>query len=69
MKFVNSLLVVVGIFTVVGTVGASDFYEECRAAADCVAGLPMSLSEILIRCSIGVALICWGILNELKVKI
>lgn len=69
MKIFNMLLVGVGFFALLGTVGASDFYEECRTAADCVAGPPISLSEILVRCSIGVALICWGVLNELKVKI
>ena len=69
MKLFNLLLVGFGFFAVLSTVGASDFYDVCRAAADCVAGEPMNIGEILFRCSLGVALISWGVLNELKVKI
>jgi hypothetical protein len=69
MKIVSMLLLGVGSFVLLGTVGASDFYEECRAAADCVAGEPMSIGEILVRCAAGIVLICLGILNEVKVKV
>ena len=39
MKYI---LLVAGFLLVAGTIGAEDFYIECRAAADCVAGDPPS---------------------------
>ena len=66
MKIVNMLMIGVGCFLVIGTAGASDFYEECRAAADCVPVEPISLGQILVRCSIGIAMIVWGVLGETK---
>ena len=52
---------VIGAFIVIGTVGASDFWDLCYAAADCVAGEPMSLTELIIRLVIGFALIWFGV--------
>lgn len=40
MKTFGSILIFVGFFAIMGVAGNSDFYEECRAAADCVAGDP-----------------------------
>lgn len=43
MKILGYIAVIVGFLMIAGIAGSSDFYEECRAAADCVAGEPMSL--------------------------
>ena len=52
---------VIGVFIVIGTLGASDFWDLCYAADDCVAGEPISLTELTIKSAIGFALIWFGV--------
>jgi len=42
MKKTNfgGVLIILGIFGMAGSMGKYDFWEECRAAADCIAGDP-----------------------------
>lgn len=51
---------VIGMLIVIGTVGAIEFWDECYAAADCVAGEPMSMTELAIKLVIGFTLIWFG---------
>lgn len=60
-------LVIVGLLILAGTAGSSDFYEECRAAADCVAGDPPSMLQMTLQSILGLALMvvgCLGLTNE-----
>lgn len=36
----GGVLIILGIFGMAGSVGKYDFWEQCHAAADCVAGDP-----------------------------
>lgn len=58
MRYVFVLL---GFLLVAGAVGNQDFYEECRAAADCVAGDPPSLIGTVLKVLIGFAIMAAGI--------
>ena len=58
MKYV---LVVGGLFLVAGAAGSQDFYEECRAAADCVAGNPPSFLLTIIQMVVGLVLMVTGV--------
>jgi hypothetical protein len=62
MKIFGGIAVGLGFLLIAGTAGSSDFYEECRAAADCVAGEPMSLLQMILQCVGGVILIGVGAL-------
>ena len=53
MKYV---LFVGGLFLVAGAAGSQDFYQECRAAADCVAGNPPSFLLTIIGTVVGMTL-------------
>lgn len=57
------LVTLVGFLLMAGTAGSSDYYEECRAAADCVAGDPMSMTQMVIQLVVGLLLFAWGILG------
>ena len=59
-KIIGTVIATVGFFLFAGTVGASDFYEECRAAADCVAGEPMSFLQVITQLIISVILLAAG---------
>ncbi len=50
----------IGFFIVLGTVGNQDFWDECYAAADCVAGDPPSLVGSIIWLLVGIGLMLWG---------
>ena len=52
---------VVGLFIVIGTVGAIEFWDVCYAAADCVAGKPMSMTELAIKLVLGFTLMWFGV--------
>jgi hypothetical protein len=58
MKYV---LVVGGLFLVAGAAGSQDFYEECRAAADCVAGDPPSFLLTIFQMVVGLVLMVTGV--------
>ena len=58
MKYV---LFVGGLFLVASAAGSQDFYEECRAAADCVAGNPPSFLLTIIEMVAGLVLMAMGV--------
>ena len=63
MKTLGYIVAVVGFFVLIGTAGNSDFYEECRAAADCVVeGSPPSMLQITLQGLAGLALMLKGLL-------
>jgi len=58
MKYV---LLLAGFLLVAGAVGSDDFYMECRAAADCVAGDPPSAVAFGFQMIIGfLMMLCGG---------
>ena len=63
MRVASYIALGLGFFLIAGTAGSSDFYEECRAAADCVAGEPMSGYQILFQLVAGVVLMTGGVLG------
>ena len=50
-----------GLFIVIGTVGAIESWDVCYAAADCVAGKPMSMTELAIKLVLGFTLMWFGV--------
>jgi hypothetical protein len=60
VRFIGYSLVFLGFIVIVGTVGASDFYEACRRAADCVAGPAPSVGDELFKIMIGWLIIAGG---------
>lgn len=60
MKIFGGILFGLGFLLIAGTAGSSDFYEECRAAADCVAGEPMSLLQIILQSVSGLLMLAFG---------
>ena len=68
MKYV---LMIGGLLLVAGAVGAEDFYLECRAAADCVAGDPPSAVAFGVKIIVGFLMMLGGgfmVLNEDKIN-
>ena len=63
MKYV---LLLGGFLLVAGTVGAEDFYLECRAAADCVAGDPPSAVAFGVKIIVGFLMMLGGGFMVLK---
>jgi hypothetical protein len=63
MKYV---LLIGGLLLVAGTVGAEDFYIECRAAADCVAGDPPSAVAFGVKIVVGLLMMLTGGFMVLK---
>jgi hypothetical protein len=57
MKIFAAVLGLAGFMIIIGTAGSSDFYEECRAAADCVAGEPMSTFQMTAQLLGGLAML------------
>jgi hypothetical protein len=57
MKYV---LLIGGLLLVAGAVGAEDFYEECRRAADCVAGDPPSAVAFGVKIIVGMLMMLGG---------
>ena len=62
MKVIGYIAAVVGLLLAFGAVGSSDFYEECRAAADCVAGPAPSMLQIFAQVLGGFVLAAFGLL-------
>jgi hypothetical protein len=60
MKIIGCITALVGFFLIIGTAGSDDLYWECRAAADCVAGDPMSPFQFTIQVVSGICLLIWG---------
>lgn len=54
------IFVLIGFLLLAGAVGNQDFYEECRAAADCVAGDPPSLMQTALLSFVGLILMFIG---------
>ena len=61
IKTVGYILAVIGFFVIVGTAGNADFYEECRRAADCVAGEPVSTTQMALQAIFGLILMAAGV--------
>jgi hypothetical protein len=59
-------LLFAGFLLVAGTVGSDDFYMECRAAADCVAGDPPSAVAFGFQMIIGFLMMLGGGFMVLK---
>ena len=57
MKYV---LLLGGLLLVAGALGAEDFYVECRAAADCVAGDPPSAVAFGVKIIVGLLMMLGG---------
>jgi hypothetical protein len=60
MKIIGYIAALVGFLMMIGTAGSSEFYEECLAAADCVAGPRMSSLQFLMQLVAGILLLVWG---------
>lgn len=60
MRAIGFVLIIMGIFLVFGSIGAHDFYEECKAAADCVAGDPPSMLASIVKTIAGLFMIVFG---------
>lgn len=58
------LMILLGLLIMAGTAGNSDYYDECLAAADCVAGEPMSLLQMTLQSLLGLALFVAGCLGQ-----
>jgi hypothetical protein len=53
----------VGFLLLAGAAGSSDYYYECLAAADCVAGEQPSLIWEFIQAFVGLTLLIFGVVN------
>ena len=62
MNIFGGIIFGLGILVLASVAGASDFYEECRAAADCVAGEEPSTFWAVIKSFIGLMLMGLGVL-------
>ena len=62
MKIFGGIAFGIGLLLVAGAAGSSDFYEECRAAADCVAGDAPSTLGIVLKSIAGIILLGLGVL-------
>ena len=60
MKVIGYIAALVGFFMIIGTAGSDEFYYECRAAADCVAGEPQSAVSMFLQVVAGVVLMGVG---------
>lgn len=60
MRLFGLLFIVVGFLLIAAAAGSQDFYEECRAAADCVAGDPPSVLVDLAQTLGGAMMIMLG---------
>ena len=49
-----------GIIIVMGSVGTLEFYDECLAAADCVAGTPPSMLAVFGQALLGISIMAWA---------
>lgn len=58
MKFIGIALAIFGFLLIASAPGAQDFYEQCKAAADCVAGDPPGAISIIAKV-VGGMVIAW----------
>lgn len=65
MKNIGYIAALVGFFMIIGTAGSDDFYWECRAAADCVAGDPISPLQFTLQVVAGILLTVWGVFTAM----
>jgi hypothetical protein len=63
MKYV---LMIAGLVLIAGAAGSSDFYDQCKAAADCVAGDPPSTFGIILQSLLGLFLLWIGVAKTLE---
>ena len=63
MKYV---LIIGGILLMAGAAGSSDFYDQCKAAADCVAGDPPSTLRIILQSLAGLVMMFIGVAKSLE---
>ena len=61
MKIVGGISFGIGILILAGTTGAADYYDQCRLAADCVAGEPMSDFRLTIQMLTGLVIMSIGV--------
>ena len=66
MKTAAYITGALGFLLVAGTAGADDFYHECLAAADCVAGEPMSGARMVLQSLAGVLMMAVGFFAAIK---
>ncbi len=50
-----------GFLLIAGAAGSSDFYDQCKAAADCVAGDPPSTLRIVLQSLAGMSMMVMGV--------
>jgi hypothetical protein len=62
----NALIFALGLFLIAGAAGGQDFYDECKAAADCVAGDPPSMFLTIVQCIVGMITMFIGVSGMLK---
>lgn len=60
MKALGYTAAIVGFLMIIGLAGNSDFYDQCKAAADCVAGEPQSTLSMILQGLAGVVLMAGG---------
>lgn len=58
----GAILIFVGFMLLAGSVGRHDFWEECLAAADCVAGDPPSMIVTMVLSVIGLLSMAAGVI-------
>ena len=62
MKIFGGIVFGLGLLLIASVAGASDFYEECRAAADCVAGEEPSTFWAVVKSIFGIGMMGVGVL-------
>jgi hypothetical protein len=62
----NALIFALGLFLIAGAAGNQDFYDECKAAADCVAGDPPRMALTIVQCIVGMITMLIGAAGMLK---
>jgi hypothetical protein len=60
MRALSYIMIVLGFLMLAGSAGSQDFYEQCRAAADCVAGDPPSLWGTIAKIVAGLGMLFLG---------
>jgi ascorbate-specific PTS system EIIC-type component UlaA len=53
MKVFGGIMFLIGVLLIAGSAGSEDFYEQCKAAVDCVAGDPPSAIGQIIEFAFG----------------
>lgn len=60
MKTLGYIAAIVGLILIIGTAGNADYYDECKAAVDCVAGEPQSAVSMFLQFIAGLVLMAVG---------